>query len=123
RDDLELRLGHRPRTVRSNGRRQKAQCGWNGTGTVDRKRVALVTVLVNSWVVPLDPAAAEPLYAQLAAHIAAQIGQGVYRPGERIPSVRRLRDQHAVSMTTVLEACRVLEDRGLVRSRPQSGYY
>jgi DNA-binding transcriptional MocR family regulator len=32
-------------------------------------------------------------------------------------------EQHEVSVTTVLEACRVLEDRGRIRSRPKSGYY
>ncbi len=62
-------------------------------------------------------------YQQLADHLAAQIEAGVYAPGTRIPSVRRLRDQHSVSITTVVEACRVLEDRGLVRARPRSGYY
>jgi DNA-binding transcriptional MocR family regulator len=72
---------------------------------------------------PLDHAAPEPLYVQLADLVEAQIVAGTYRPGDRIPSVRRLRDQHGVSLTTVLEACRVLEDRGRIRSRPQSGYY
>ena len=52
-----------------------------------------------------------------------QIQAGVYRPGERIPSVRKLRDQHQVSLTTALEAVRVLADRGLVQARPQSGYF
>jgi DNA-binding transcriptional MocR family regulator len=37
--------------------------------------------------------------------------------------VRKLREQHGVSLSTVLEACRLLEDRGLVRARPQSGHY
>ena len=64
-----------------------------------------------------------PLYVQLADAVAAQITDGTYRPGDRIPSVRRLREQFGVSLTTVLDACRVLEDRGLVRSRPQSGHY
>jgi len=63
------------------------------------------------------------LYEQLAATLEGQIRDGIYRPGDRIPSVRSLRDQHHVSVTTVLEALRVLEDRGLVRARPQSGYY
>lgn len=64
-----------------------------------------------------------PLYERLADAIQTQIESGVYRSGDRIPSVRRLREQHAVSMSTVLEACRLLEDRGLVEPRPQSGHY
>ena len=63
------------------------------------------------------------LYERVADAIEAQINAGTYRPGDRIPSVRKLRDQHGVSVSTVLEACRVLEDRGLVRARPQSGHY
>jgi DNA-binding transcriptional MocR family regulator len=63
------------------------------------------------------------LYERLADTIAAQIEAGTYRPGDRIPSVRKLREQHGVSLSTVLEACRLLEDRGLVRARPQSGHY
>lgn len=62
-------------------------------------------------------------YLELADALAAEIREGTYAPGDRLPSVRRLRDQHGVSLSTVLEACRVLEDRGLVRARPQSGHY
>ena len=71
----------------------------------------------------LDPGADQRLYRQLADVLAGQIEAGTYRPGDRIPSVRKLRDQFGVSLTTVLEACRVLEDRGLVEARAQSGHY
>lgn len=67
--------------------------------------------------------ASKPRYRELADRIQHQIETGAYAPGERIPSVRKLRELHGVSVTTVLEACRVLEDRGLVRARPQSGHY
>jgi DNA-binding transcriptional MocR family regulator len=63
------------------------------------------------------------LYEQVADALAAQIQAGTYRPGDRIPSVRKLRDQHQVSLTTALGALRALEDRGLVRARPQSGHF
>lgn len=66
---------------------------------------------------------APTLYERVADAVQAQIEAGTYRPGDRIPSVRKLRDQHGVSLSTVLEACRLLEDRGLVRARPQSGHY
>ena len=62
--------------------------------------------------VPLDHDAPRSLYLQLADTLAGRIGDGTYGPGDRIPSVRKLRDQFGVSLTTVLEACRVLEDRG-----------
>jgi DNA-binding transcriptional MocR family regulator len=71
----------------------------------------------------LDAQSERPLYVQLADVLAEQISTGTYGPGDRIPSVRKLRDQFGVSLTTVLEACRVLEDRGLVQARAQSGHY
>jgi DNA-binding transcriptional MocR family regulator len=65
----------------------------------------------------------QPLYRRVADRVAGLISGGTLLPGERIPSVRRLSRQLSVSVTTVLEAYRVLEDRGIVEVRPQSGYY
>ena len=65
----------------------------------------------------------EPLYRQVARRIESMIEGGTFAPGERVPSVRRLSQQLSVSVTTVLEAYRVLEDRSLLEARPQSGYY
>ncbi len=69
------------------------------------------------------PAANGNLYQQVAQHIAEAVGRGAYLPGDRVPSVRRLSRQLGVSVSTVVQAYRLLEDRGLVESRPQSGYY
>jgi DNA-binding transcriptional MocR family regulator len=63
------------------------------------------------------------LYRQIAARMARLIEQDTFRPGERIPSVRGLSRQMAVSLATVLSAYGLLEDRGLIEARPQSGYY
>lgn len=65
----------------------------------------------------------QPLYRRVSDRVAGLIAGGTLAPGERIPSVRRLSRQLSVSVTTVLEAYRLLEDRGLVEARPQSGYY
>nr|WP_249171379.1 PLP-dependent aminotransferase family protein [Burkholderia multivorans] len=62
-------------------------------------------------------------YEQLADDLHAQIERGVYRPGDRIPSVRHASRQHRLSVTTVLRAYLLLESRGLIESRPQSGYF
>lgn len=71
----------------------------------------------------MDRDAATTLYARVADAVTARIEDGTYRPGDRIPSVRQLRDHHGVSLSTALEACRLLEDRGLVQARPRSGHY
>ncbi|MBI3898309.1 MAG: PLP-dependent aminotransferase family protein [Gammaproteobacteria bacterium] len=63
------------------------------------------------------------LYERVAQRIAEQVNKGIYRPGQRVPSVRQLSDQLKVSVATVIEAYRRLEDEGVLEARPQSGYY
>jgi len=63
------------------------------------------------------------LYEQIAARVRGMILDRIYRPGDRLPSVRELSKQCGVSVTTVLDAYRLLEDQGLIHPRPQSGYY
>ena len=64
-----------------------------------------------------------PLYSRVADRIQELIAAGTLRPGDRIPSVRKLASQMSVSVSTVLEAYRRLEDRGVIEARPQSGHY
>ncbi|MBW4567183.1 MAG: PLP-dependent aminotransferase family protein [Tolypothrix carrinoi HA7290-LM1] len=63
------------------------------------------------------------LYEQVAERLACLIEQGALKPGERIPSVRKLHKQLGVSLSTVLQAYLLLENRGLIEAKPQSGYY
>ncbi len=63
------------------------------------------------------------LYEQVAAEMADLIRMGTFRPGERLPSVRQMSRQRKISISTVLQAYMLLEDQGLIETRPQSGYY
>ncbi|TBU86452.1 PLP-dependent aminotransferase family protein [Phytopseudomonas dryadis] len=63
------------------------------------------------------------LYQRIAQQLAEDIRRGVYQPGERVPSVRKMSAQLSVSHATVLQAYANLEDMGLIRARPQSGFY
>ncbi len=63
------------------------------------------------------------LYRSVADHIEGLIDEGTLTPGSKIPSLRQLSRQLSVSLSTVGEAYRVLEDRGLIETRPQSGHY
>ena len=63
------------------------------------------------------------LYQRIAQQLAEDIRRGVYQPGERVPSVRKMSSQLSVSHATVLQAYANLEDQGLIRARPQSGFY
>ena len=77
-------------------------------------------ILNNVTSTDLDGA---PLYARLAADLRAQIGGGVLKPGDRLPSVRALKRERRVSAATVLEAYVTLEREGWVRARERSGFY
>jgi DNA-binding transcriptional MocR family regulator len=66
---------------------------------------------------------AQPLYQQVAGRIAALVESGTLRPGDRVPSLRRVSDQQRVSLSTTLQAFALLESRGLIEARPQSGFY
>lgn len=63
------------------------------------------------------------LYIDLATMISSRIEQGLYRPGDRLPSVRALSVEHGVSLSTVQQAYRHLEDQGMATPRPKSGYF
>ena len=63
------------------------------------------------------------LYQRLADELAALIERRALRPGDRLPSVRGYSRQKRVSLATVLRTYQVLEDRGYIEVRPQSGHY
>jgi DNA-binding transcriptional MocR family regulator len=63
------------------------------------------------------------LYENLVHEFATLIGAGRIRPGDRLPSVRRLAQQRKLSISTVIQALRTLESHGVIEARPQSGYY
>jgi len=63
------------------------------------------------------------LYEQLANELGGLIAGRVFAPGDRLPSIRHLAQQKRLSVSTVMQALRLLEDRGLIEARPQAGYY
>jgi DNA-binding transcriptional MocR family regulator len=64
-----------------------------------------------------------PLYARVANSLARDIREGLYAPGDKLPSVRELTRRLGVSTSTVVEAFGQLLDRGFVASRPQVGFF
>src|SRR5437773_8633810 len=64
-----------------------------------------------------------PLYLKVAHQIEGQIRKGALRVGDRVPSIRGLRRQQGVSVSTVLQAYFWLENQGWIEPRPQSGFY
>ncbi|MEM9538611.1 MAG: PLP-dependent aminotransferase family protein [Cyanobacteria bacterium P01_E01_bin.42] len=74
-------------------------------------------------ITPIAVSSDQTLYEQVADRLQESIADGTLTPGDRLPSIRKLREQLSVSTSTVLEAYRLLEDRGSIVARPQSGYY
>ena len=65
----------------------------------------------------------QPRYASIAGRFMAAIEAGTLAPGERLPSVRRLRAAEGVSASTILQTFAQLESAGLIEARPRSGYF
>ncbi|MDJ1181463.1 PLP-dependent aminotransferase family protein [Roseofilum sp. BLCC_M91] len=72
---------------------------------------------------PIEQTQGANLYEQVANRIQTLIAEGTLQPGDRLPSVRKVHQQMSVSISTALEAYRLLEDRGLIGAKPQSGYF
>jgi len=62
-------------------------------------------------------------YEEVATFITGLVDSGTLRPGSRAPSLRDISKQQRVSLSTALQAYRLLEDRGVLEARPQSGHY
>jgi DNA-binding FadR family transcriptional regulator len=70
--------------------------------------------------VEFDQIHVEPAYRKVAAAIGTRIMSRALREGERLPSETELARQFGVNRSTVREALRELESRGLVQRRPGS---
>jgi len=66
---------------------------------------------------------ADHLYLRTAESIEQQIMDEVLKIGDKLPSVRLFSKDQGISVSTILQAYYHLEAKGLIESRPQSGYY
>lgn len=64
----------------------------------------------------------EILYKKIADALARQIRCGVWKTGEKIPSLRAVCREHGVGLNTAVRAFAELEDCGLIAGRPKSGF-
>ena len=63
------------------------------------------------------------LYIQVADGLEKMISEEGLKIGDKLPSVRLLSAKYGISMGTAFQAYYHLEGRGLIESRPKSGYY
>lgn len=71
----------------------------------------------------IDPRSPIPLYAQISGRLRVAIAAGELRPGDGLPSVRRLSARLRINPATVVQAYRELEDEGLVLTRQGAGTF
>ena len=71
----------------------------------------------------IEPIKRVKLYEEVAARIRDLIADGELRPGQALPSERKLAEQFKVGRAVIREAIRQLEVSGLVESRHGGGNY
>ena len=64
-----------------------------------------------------------PIFQQIIEHLELEIVQGVYEPGQKLPSVRELAAQATVNTNTMQRALSEMERMGLMHSERTSGRY
>ncbi len=62
----------------------------------------------------IDPNSEETLYAQLTNQIKYGIAKGYLKPGEDLPSVRRLASDIGINLHTVAKAYTKLKEEGII---------
>ena len=63
------------------------------------------------------------IYESLADDIKYKIESGIYKAGDKLPSIRDFHKQLNLSISTVYKAYIELEVSGIIEARPKSGYY
>lgn len=64
-----------------------------------------------------------PAYLRIAADIRARVASGELQPGDKVPSVAKLRIEYGVSSTVARTAITMLQSEGVVERRRGSGTY
>jgi DNA-binding transcriptional MocR family regulator len=62
-------------------------------------------------------------FEAFTSFIEKNIRDGIYKPGHKLPSVREIKKQYQISITTIQDGYEYLSLLGLVVSIPKSGYY
>lgn len=62
-------------------------------------------------------------YAAAADMLKQKIYSGIYKPGEKLPSIKRLSEELKLNTDTIVKAYKYLEEEHLIYAVPKSGYY
>ena len=81
------------------------------------------TLVRDTVRVEIDRDSSTPPSRQIAAFIAAQISDGTYRPGQRLPSIADMVQAYGVARDTAAKAQQILITEGLAYIEPGMGLY
>jgi GntR family transcriptional regulator len=71
----------------------------------------------------IDRESFEPAYAQLAKLLRRQIAEGVFRPGDQLPSESQLCRRYGISPMTVRRSINLLADEGIISTAQGRGTF
>ncbi len=71
----------------------------------------------------LDQDNGKPIYQQIIDYYKMAVLSGRYRDGDRIPPVRELAIQLRINPNTVAKAYKMMQEEGLLASRPGGGNF
>src|SRR5579863_3507752 len=71
----------------------------------------------------LNQSSGIPLYLQLMEQVKHAIETGALRPGEQLPTIRKLAEDLVMNPNTVVRAYRELQHEGIIELRHGSGAY
>jgi GntR family transcriptional regulator len=71
----------------------------------------------------LNPNSGMPIYLQIMEQIKHAVENGVLRPGDQLPGIRKLAETLVMNPNTVAKAYRELEHEGLIELRQGAGAY
>lgn len=69
----------------------------------------------------VNPRSGVPLYVQLVEQIKRAVQVGILRPGETLPTVRRLAAELHIALNTIIKAYAELEALGIIETRAGAG--
>lgn len=64
-----------------------------------------------------------PIYAQLVVRIKHLVATGVLRPGDQLPTVRRMAAELSVNFNTIARSYRILDQEGVLSTQRGRGTY
>jgi len=71
----------------------------------------------------INTASGVPVYQQITDQVKRAVAGGALRPGDRLPPVRKLAEQHGINPNTVARAYQEMLDQGILASVPGGGTF